>query len=47
MRWRSPRLPAIEVHLSDVDTREPLRRHSVLEGLCTGRVAGRGPGRLP
>jgi 3-dehydroquinate dehydratase-2 len=36
-------LPAIEVHLSDVDTREPFRRHSVLEGLCTGRVAGRGP----
>jgi 3-dehydroquinate dehydratase-2 len=36
-------LPAIEVHLSDVDMREPFRRHSVLEGLCAGRVAGRGP----
>jgi 3-dehydroquinate dehydratase II len=36
-------LPTIEVHLSDVDTREPFRRHSVLEGLCAGRVAGRGP----
>ena len=36
------RLPTIEVHLSDVDTREPFRRHSVLEGLCTGRIAGRG-----
>ncbi|HLI59715.1 MAG TPA: type II 3-dehydroquinate dehydratase [Solirubrobacteraceae bacterium] len=36
-------LPAIEVHLSDVDAREPFRRHSVLEGLCAGRVAGRGP----
>ena len=36
-------LPTIEVHLSDVDTREPFRRHSVLEGLCIGRVAGRGP----
>jgi 3-dehydroquinate dehydratase-2 len=36
-------LPTIEVHLSDVDTRESFRRHSVLEGLCTGRVAGRGP----
>ena len=35
-------LPSIEVHLSDVDAREPFRRHSVLEGLCTGRVAGRG-----
>jgi 3-dehydroquinate dehydratase-2 len=37
-------LPTIEVHLSDVDAREAFRRHSVLEGLCTGRVAGRGPG---
>ncbi|MGH2908931.1 MAG: type II 3-dehydroquinate dehydratase [Solirubrobacteraceae bacterium] len=36
-------LPAVEVHLSDVDEREPFRRRSVLEGLCTGRVAGRGP----
>jgi 3-dehydroquinate dehydratase II len=36
-------LPTIEVHLSDVDTRESFRRHSVLEGLCSGRVAGRGP----
>ncbi|HET9125172.1 MAG TPA: type II 3-dehydroquinate dehydratase [Solirubrobacteraceae bacterium] len=36
-------LPAIEVHLSDVDTREAFRRHSVLEGLCTARVVGRGP----
>jgi len=35
-------LPAIEVHLSDVDAREPFRRHSVLEGLCAGRVTGRG-----
>src|SRR5579875_646215 len=36
-------LPAVEVHLSDVDAREPFRGHSVLEGLCSGRVAGRGP----
>ena len=36
-------LPAVEVHLSDVDAREQFRRHSVLEGLCVGRVAGRGP----
>jgi 3-dehydroquinate dehydratase-2 len=36
-------LPTIEVHLSDVDMRETFRRHSVLEGLCAGRVAGRGP----
>jgi 3-dehydroquinate dehydratase-2 len=37
-------LPTIEVHLSDVDARESFRRHSVLAGLCTGRVVGRGPG---
>jgi 3-dehydroquinate dehydratase II len=36
-------LPAVEIHLSDVDAREAFRRHSVLEGLCTGRIAGRGP----
>ena len=36
-------LPAVEVHLSDVDAREQFRRHSVLEGLCVGRVTGRGP----
>jgi 3-dehydroquinate dehydratase II len=35
-------LPAVEIHLSDVDAREQFRRHSVLEGLCVGRVAGRG-----
>ena len=36
-------LPAVEVHLSDVDEREPWRRHSVLGDLCLTRVAGRGP----
>jgi 3-dehydroquinate dehydratase-2 len=36
-------LPAIEVHLSDVDTREAFRRHSVLEGLGAARIVGRGP----
>lgn len=36
-------LPAVEVHLSDVDSREPWRRHSVIRELCIGRVAGRGP----
>jgi len=34
--------PAVEVHLSDVDTREPWRRMSVIRELCIGRVAGRG-----
>ena len=36
-------LPAVEIHLSDVDAREEFRRHSVLRDLCLGRVAGRGP----
>ena len=35
-------LPAVEVHLSDVDNREPFRRVSVLEDVRSGRVSGRG-----
>jgi 3-dehydroquinate dehydratase II len=36
-------LPAVEVHLSDVDSREEWRRHSVVRELCVGRIAGKGP----
>lgn len=36
------RLPAVEVHLSDVDAREQWRRRSVITELCCGRVAGKG-----
>ena len=36
-------LPAVEVHLSDVDSREPWRRESVIADLCLHRVAGQGP----
>ena len=36
-------LPAVEVHMSDVDSREPWRRESVIRDLCIGRVAGKGP----
>jgi 3-dehydroquinate dehydratase-2 len=36
-------LPAVEVHLSDVDSREQFRRVSVLGDLCIGRVSGKGP----
>jgi 3-dehydroquinate dehydratase-2 len=35
-------VPAVEVHISDVDSREEWRRKSVLEGLVIGRVAGEG-----
>ena len=37
------RLPAVEVHLSDVDSREPFRRHSVISDLCVTKIAGKGP----
>jgi 3-dehydroquinate dehydratase-2 len=36
-------LPAIEVHLSDVDHREEWRRVSVVRDVCIGRVVGKGP----
>jgi 3-dehydroquinate dehydratase-2 len=35
-------LPAVEIHLSDIERREQFRRISVLEGLCCGRVFGKG-----
>jgi len=35
-------LPAIEVHLSDVDAREEFRHFSVLDGVRSGRVSGHG-----
>lgn len=35
-------LPAVEVHLSDVDAREEWRRHSVVADVVVGRVAGKG-----
>jgi 3-dehydroquinate dehydratase II len=37
-------LPAVEIHLSDVDLREDFRRDSVIADLCIGRVVGKGPG---
>jgi 3-dehydroquinate dehydratase-2 len=36
-------LPAVEVHLSDVQSREPWRRLSVVGELCFATVSGRGP----
>ena len=35
-------LPAVEIHLSDVDVREEWRRKSVIRDLCIGRVSGKG-----
>ena len=37
------KIPAVEVHLSDVDAREEWRRHSVIRDLVVGRVSGKGP----
>lgn len=36
-------IPAIEVHLSDIDAREPFRRVSVIRELCFATISGRGP----
>jgi 3-dehydroquinate dehydratase II len=36
-------LPAVEVHLSDIDSREPWRQNSVITDLCLTRVSGKGP----
>jgi 3-dehydroquinate dehydratase-2 len=35
-------LPAVEVHLSDVEHREPFRRVSVFEGVSVAKVSGKG-----
>jgi len=36
-------LPAVEVHLSDVDSREEFRRVSVISDLCVATIKGQGP----
>ena len=36
-------VPAVEVHLSDVENREEWRRVSVFEGLVEAKVSGKGP----
>lgn len=36
-------VPAVEVHLSDVGSREQWRRHSVFDGVVVGAVSGKGP----
>jgi 3-dehydroquinate dehydratase II len=36
-------LPAVEVHLSDVEAREDWRKVSVFDGLVLAKVSGKGP----
>jgi 3-dehydroquinate dehydratase-2 len=36
-------VPAIEVHLSDVESREEWRRVSVFDGLTIAKISGKGP----
>jgi len=40
---RAVAVPAVEVHLSDIESREPWRRVSVTRDACVGFVAGLGP----
>jgi len=37
------KLPAVEVHLSDVEARDDWRRLSVFDGLVLAKIAGKGP----
>jgi 3-dehydroquinate dehydratase-2 len=37
------RLPAVEVHLSDVEARDDWRKLSVFDGLVLAKVSGKGP----
>jgi 3-dehydroquinate dehydratase II len=36
-------LPALEIHLSDLEAREPWRQISVIRDLCFHTISGRGP----
>ena len=35
-------LPTVEVHISDIQTREEWRRHSVVEPACLAQISGQG-----
>jgi 3-dehydroquinate dehydratase-2 len=35
-------IPTVEVHLSDIDRREPFRRCSVIKEVCLGQISGKG-----
>ena len=36
-------VPTVEVHLSDVESREEWRKVSVFDGLVVGKISGKGP----
>ena len=36
-------LPAVEIHLSDVESREDWRKTSVFDGLVLAKISGKGP----
>ncbi len=36
------RVPTVEVHLSNVEEREPFRRVSTIAEVCVGKISGRG-----
>lgn len=38
----SVKTPAVEVHLTDINTREPFRQNSVIKDECIGQISGLG-----